>query len=470
VRRWALGLAVTAVAVVLPAAPASAHPLGNFSVNQYEGLTLQPDRVSVTAVVNTAEVATQQDRHAVDTNSDRQITAAERASYAATTCRAVAAAFQVTVDGTPLSWSVTPGGYEYVPPDVTLPAARLTCSLTAPAALDQPRTVRVDNRYRPDRAGWHELTATGHGVHLVDSPLPDHSISDELHNYPSATLDVRTATLHVAPGAGPSPAIAGTPAAAAGTGLLGTAEGTLRQLTGDRLSPLVVVLAVLLALALGAGHAALPGHGKTVLAAYLAGRAGRPRDAVAVGVLVTLTHTVGVLVAGVLLTVFTALAGERLLTYLGVASGLLVVAVGAGMVVNLLRHHKHSHHDHPHGYAHPHSHDHPHSHGHPHSHPWRPSRWGLAGIGLAGGLVPSPSALLVLLTAVGLGRAAFGVLLVLVYGLGMAATLTGAGLLLVAVGDRLGRLTHLAAYAPRVTAGLVVVVGIGLTVRAAIAL
>jgi ABC-type nickel/cobalt efflux system permease component RcnA len=99
----------------------------------------------------------------------------------------------------------------------------------------------------------------------------------------------------------------------------------LRRLTGGRLSPLVVVLAVLLALALGAGHAALPGHGKTVLAAYLAGRAGRPRDAVAVGVLVTLTHTAGVLVAGVLLTVFTALAGERLLTYLGIVSGLLVV-------------------------------------------------------------------------------------------------------------------------------------------------
>jgi hypothetical protein len=79
--------------------------------------------------------------------------------------------------------------------------------------------------------------------------------------------------------------------------------------------------------------------------------------------------------------------------------------------------------------------------------------------------------LLVLLTAVGLGRAVFGVLLVLVYGLGMAATLTGAGLLLVVVGDRLGRLTHLvAAHAPKVTAGLVVVVGIGLTIRAAVAL
>jgi hypothetical protein len=94
---------------------------------------------------------------------------------------------------------------------MTLPAARLTCRLSAPAALDRARTVRVDNGYRLDRAGWHELTATGDGVHLVASPLPDHSVSDELRSYPSRTIDVRTATLQVAPGAGPSPAAAGPP-------------------------------------------------------------------------------------------------------------------------------------------------------------------------------------------------------------------------------------------------------------------
>jgi nickel/cobalt transporter (NicO) family protein len=220
----------------------------------------------------------------------------------------------------------------------------------APAAFDWPRRVHIDNGYRLDRAGWRELTATGDGVHVLDPSLPEHSVSVELRSYPSGTLDVRIATLQVAPGAGPSPAAAGAPATTAGAGLLAGAEAALRRLTGDRLSPLVVVLAVLLALALGAGQAALPGHGKTVLAAYLAGRAGRPRDAVAVSVLVTLTHTVGVLVAGVRLTVFTALAGERLLTYLGMVSGLLVVAVVAGMVLNLLRHR----HDHPH----PHDHHH----------------------------------------------------------------------------------------------------------------
>src|SRR5439155_7194994 len=142
-------------------------------------------------------------------------------------------------------------------------------------------------------------------------------------------------------------------------------------------------LAVLLAVLLGAGHAALPGHGKTVLAAYLAGRRGRPRGAVAVGALVTLTHTGAVLVVGLLLSVSTTLAGDRLLGYLGLASGLLIVAVGGWMLVQSRRTHRHHHH-----------HDH-HHHG----------KLSLAGIGLAGGLVPNPSALVVLLGAIGLGRA-----------------------------------------------------------------
>jgi ABC-type nickel/cobalt efflux system permease component RcnA len=450
---------LTVVLVVLAAGPAYAHPLGNFSVSQYAGLTFRPDRVVVTVVVDTAEVPTRQALPAVDTDGDGQASPAERAAYAAATCRAFAAAFHVSLDGTPLSWSVAASGYVYVPPE-SLPTARLTCGLTAAAGLDRARTVQVDNRYLSDRVGWHELTAAGEGVRLVDCPLPATSVSDELRHYPGGTLDVRAASFRVVPGAATGAAAAASGPGGSGPGLVGGAESALRRLTGDRLSPLVVVLAVLLALVLGAGHAALPGHGKTVLAAYLAGRAGRPRDALAVGALVTLTHTAGVLAAGVLLTAFTALAGDRLLTWLQVVSGGLVTAVGLGMVAGLLRHRRAHRYDHPDEHSHPHGHE----------HPARPGRWGLAGIGLAGGLVPSPSALLVLLTAAGLGRTWFGVILVFVYGLGMATTLTAAGLLLVAVGTRLGRLTHLVGrYAPRVTAALVVLVGLGLTLRGVLA-
>jgi ABC-type nickel/cobalt efflux system permease component RcnA len=207
-----------------------------------------------------------------------------------------------------------------------------------------------------------------------------------------------------------------------------------------------------------------------VLAAYLAGRRGRPRDALVVGATVTLTHTGAVLVVGLLLSVSSALAGDRLLAYLGLASGLLIVTIGTTMLVRSRR--RKPHHHHHHGEDH-HHHDHDHRH---HHH----GRLGLAGIGLAGGLVPSPSALVVLLGAIGLGRAGFGILLVLAYGLGMAGALTGAGLLLLAVQRRVSRAGWTARIAARLaplgarfratgttaTAALVVLVGIGLTARA----
>jgi ABC-type nickel/cobalt efflux system permease component RcnA len=156
------------------------------------------------------------------------------------------------------------------------------------------------------------------------------------------------------------------------------------------------------------------------------------------------------------------------LGYLGLTSGLIVVAVGVGMAIGLIRRRR--------GATRP---DHPHVHDYTrgHSHPERRSgRWSLAGLGVAGGLVPSPSALIVLLAAIGLGRAAFGVLLVVAYGFGMAVTLTTAGLLLFAVQRSVtragGRLSKIVALLPRVTpvitAGLIVVIGLGLTLRSAI--
>ena len=158
-------------------------------------------------------------------------------------------------------------------------------------------------------------------------------------------------------------------------------------------------------------------------------------------------------------------------------SGLLVVGVGIGLLTSAVRRRHDGHgHEHPHEHAHPHEHDHPHEHEHPHEHDHPHEhghrRAGLLGMGVAGGLVPSPSALVVLLGAVALGRTAFGVLLVLAYGLGMAATLTAAGLLAVRLTDRWARrfggarmMQRLAGATPLVTAGLVVVVGAGLAAR-----
>ncbi|MEV6633041.1 sulfite exporter TauE/SafE family protein [Actinoplanes sp. NPDC051470] len=605
-KRAAILLALVIGAVLLlPAGPASAHPLGNFSVNTYAALTVHPDRLDAVVVADIAELPTLQDP--------------------APTCASAASTFTVTVSGRPVAWTVASSSFASAPGAGGLSTSRLSCTLSAPAALGD---VAMAFTFRDDRIGWRELVATaGPGVALEGSPLPTAGISDELRHYPSDLLtsppSARTASFTSRAGAGSSSALSEASPLSAGpleasplssrpleasphsAGPLARAERYLEELVGGRrLTPWVGALAVVLALLLGAGHAALPGHGKTVMAAYLAGRRGRPRDAVAVGATVTLTHTGGVLALGLLLTTAAGVAGETILGYLGLVSGVVVTAIGAGALIAALRrrggpldaHHHHgpgthSHdedggHTHtragaqPHLHAGSHQHDHagPHTHAgadsrapgrettqphvhasgrtlagaptdrgggvttgpratavldlpradgepadvtndqphhdhapgqherwhsegdahthkpdrHAHAHTQKPghhhsdvaeqhrdnasgpSRWSIAGMGIAGGLVPSPSALIVLLGAAALGRTVFGVLLVIAYGAGMAATLTAAGLLLIKIRDRLeGRLTRLRRLrtaAPILTAALILIVGAGLAGRAVIGL
>ncbi|MEU5696630.1 High-affinity nickel-transporter [Actinosynnema sp. NPDC020468] len=448
-----------ALGVLLTPSKASAHPLGDFTVNHYHGVTVRPDRVDVRAIVDLAEIPTLQEHPStVDGYADRE-------------CAEVARTTGVEVDGRSTPARVRSAVLESPVGQAGLPTTRLTCALEVPASGGR---IVVRDSYRPDRIGWREMTAAGAGV-TITSSAPTASVSGELRAYPDDLLadppDVREVALTATPG-GSTPA--GTPGGAEDS-LLTKATKAFTGLVGDRdLTPWVGILAVLLALLLGASHAALPGHGKTVIAAYLAGRAGTPRDALVVGATVTLTHTAGVLVLGLVISASSTLAGESALRWLGVASGALVAAVGAFLVVTTVRRTRDtaapgSGHERGHGHGHGHGTALGHGHGHGH----RLHRAGLVGMGVAGGLVPSPSALVVLLGAIALGRTWFGVLLVLGYGLGMAVTLTAVGLLLVRLRDRLhaverfrDRFTAL----PALTASLVLVVGLGLTVRSAVSI
>jgi nickel/cobalt transporter (NicO) family protein len=226
---------------------------------------------------------------------------------------------------------------------------------------------------------------------------------------------------------------------------------------------------LLLAVGLGAAHAVAPGHGKTVMAAYLVGLRGTLRQAATIGATVTVTHTAGVLILGLVLSTSRAIASERVYPWLGLGSGLLLAAVGVGLLVRARTGH---HHPHPHGHGHDHDHHH-----HDHGADGRPlGRRGLVALGLAGGLVPSPSAVVVLLGGIALGQAWFGVALVVAYGLGMAATLTGVGLLLAHLRTRMDRrlrlptgslLARVGRLLPAVTASVIVVVGLTLAASGA---
>lgn len=470
-----------AAAVLLPAAAASAHPLGNFTVNHYDGLTVHPDSLADAVVIDAAEIPTAQAKSSVDVNHDGVVDVGEAAAYARRMCRTVAADVRVVAGGTLHPMSVVASRFGYRPGAAGLPTSRLECDLVASVHVRGRTLVSVSDGYASDRIGWREFTAAAAGVHLVDAPVPARSISDELRHYPNdlltSPLDVRSAQLTVLPGAGTSTVghIRGVSGAGPFSRLVGALDRGFGSLAGHRhLTVAVALLAVLVSLLLGAAHALLPGHGKTVMAAYLAGKRGTPRDAVVVGATVTITHTAGVLLLGLALSVSSSLAGERVDQLLGVVSGLLIIGVGGWLLRDVVRHRRHrSTHEHDHA----HDHTHGHGHDHHHDHAGRPGRGALVGMGLAGGLVPSPSALVVLLGAVALGRTVFGVLLVLVYGVGMAATLTGAGLLLVGATERLRRRPRLSGWldrrtaaVPTMTAAVVVVVGISLATRSVIAL
>jgi len=493
---FALGMATGVIAATVVAAPAAdAHPLGNATINHYDGLHLYPDHVTDLAVEDLAEIPTLQRRDRLDADGDGEISAPERARYAAGQCSALAAAVRLTVNGARQPLTVSASSYAERPGAIQLRAGRLECRLTAPARLSGHATVAFDDQWDGAGIGWHEITAAATGVTMHRSPFPADSVSDTLLRYPNdllaSPLDVRHGVISTDAGLSPSTYAAARrlPAAGGALRLLNRAGTAFNDLVGRRHLTLGVgALAVLLAAALGAGHAFLPGHGKTIMAAYIVGRRGRLRDVVTVGATVTVTHTAAVLGLGLAISLTSAFAPTAAEQDLGILSGLIVAVVGVFLLVTASRPGR------PEAQHDPHHHHHgPHRHGFGAGHHHHPvananananaaggrgpfGRAGLLGLGIAGGLVPSPSALIVLLAAAALGRTVFGVTLVLAYGLGMATALTAAGLVLVRVRDRfehtrlrqgVARLRGLSVALPFATATLVLCVGVGLTLRAA---
>lgn len=467
------------------AAAAGAHPLGNFTVNQYSGLRLEPRRVAVDYVVDMAEIPAFQARQEIDANGDGTVSEPEAAAWRAATCRRLAGGLELRLGGRLVPLDMEASRLSFPPGQGGLSTLRLECALTAATGpLGSPSILTFRNGNYADRVGWREITAAGDGTTVTASDVPATSVSARLTSYPRdllrSPLDQRSASVSLRPGG----ARLATPGSAPAPGRAGSAlplgvDRATRAFTGlvarERPGLAFGTAAMLLALLLGALHALAPGHGKTVMAAYLLGQRGGLRQALLVGLTVTATHTAGVLALGVVLSASTSLAPERLYPWLGLASGVLLTSIGVSLLRGALRRRLHRHAGEP-----------PHDHGHDHTpEPGRQAvGWrGLVSMGFAGGLVPSPSALVVLLGAIALHRAWFGVLLVVAYGAGMAATLSGAGLLLIraraaldrraAAGRVAGaearrwRLAALTQALPPLTAAVIVVVGVFLAVRGA---
>jgi len=265
-------------------------------------------------------------------------------------------------------------------------------------------------------------------------------------------------------------------------------EGLLAMLRAGDFSVPFIAGTLLAATLWGAGHALTPGHGKAIVGAYLIGARSTPWHAVYLGLTVTLTHTLGVFALG-LIALFASqyVLPEQLYPWLGALSGLIVVGMGlymlkkrlSPMIAGRATHH-HNHHDHDDSHhADHHHHDHGHSHGHGHSHlppgaDGSPVTWrSLLLLGVSGGLLPCPSALVLLLAAISMNRVAFGMALVVAFSLGLAAVLTVVGLLFVkgsVVVQRVPRFTAWQKYIPVASALAITVLGVMLMTEAAMSL
>ncbi|GHB53221.1 hypothetical protein GCM10010377_50300 [Streptomyces viridiviolaceus] len=439
-RLLARGAALLTAACALalsPPAPASAHPLGNFTVNRYDGLVAAPGELRVDHVEDLAEIPA--------TQAGPDVERLGTAEWARRRCAKAARDSRLTVDGRRVALTARRSHARVRPGQAGLDTLRVECRFTAP--LPGSATVSVGFRAAGTSSGpgWREISARGDRMTLTASDVPRSSASRELTRYPqellSSPADTATASLRVRPG---GPALDAQrqddPAASV---LPRGADRWTRALDSlvarHDLTAGFAALALAVAVVLGAAHALAPGHGKTLMAATAAARGGRARlkDVLPLAVSVTVTHTLGVVALGLLVTAGSA-AAPTVVAWLGIASGVLVTLAGASLVRRALRHRGHGH-----------AHGHEHGHGH-HTHPAAPSLRGTVLLGLAGGLVPSPSAVVVLVGAAALGQAWFGLLLVVAYGVGLALTLTAAGVAVVRLG---GGVTRVLRRRPRWASG-----------------
>ena len=429
-------LLVALIALVALAAPASssAHPLGNFTINRFASVELSGRDVFVHYVLDLAEIPTVQE-------GDRVRAAGFPAE--------VAAGLDLELDGRRAR--LVPLDHEAIqrPGAAGLPTLRFEAVYRVVDPGSAESIVFHDANFA-ERVGWKEIVVTARdGARLVTSDVPAESTSQELLAYPQdllrSPLNVEAASAKWVPGDAP-----GKPSTFTGSAAPEHASGSFESLIqrGD-LSVGVVLVSLLIAAFWGAAHALSPGHGKAMVAAYLVGSRGTPRHALLLGLTVTVTHTAGVFGLGlVTLGLSELIVPERLYPWLNLVSALLVVGVGVSVLRARLRRRRAHHHHH-------------------HHHEERSLR-DLLAVGISGGLLPCPTALVVLLAAISLHRVGYGLVLILAFSVGLAGAMTAVGLAAVSAKRFLRTSSFdgpIVRTLPAASALLILVLGLAMTVR-----
>lgn len=466
------------IAILILAASAAAHPLGNFSVNQYSRLEVGANEIKIRQVLDLAEIPTFQEQTAIDTDKDGAMSEAELKNYAERITPGILSNLLLTVNGKPLEIRAESREIKSETGAGNLPTLKVFWNLAADLPdINSVNQVKFENKNYAERLGWNEIVVNrASGINIFNSTAFGSGVTEELKSYPQETLDAplreHAAEFSFTTGAIPENAKLLQNRDGHATAAAQPKDRLAELLELKEITPAIAFFGLLLAFGLGAMHAMSPGHGKTVVGAYLVGSRGTLKHAAFLGATVTITHTLGVFALG-LITLFASnyILPEKIMPFLSFVSGLLVFFIGVSLFKNRLfgalgwqtsgGHHHHGHdHSHEHGHTHhhgEHSHDgHTHSHGEHHSHnhdafththdghthshlPPEEISWrSLLGLGISGGLLPCPSALVLMLSAISLGRVGYGLVLTLVFSLGLAATLTAVGLIFLYIGKAFG--------------------------------
>jgi nickel/cobalt transporter (NicO) family protein len=472
---------------------AFAHPLGNFTVNQYAGLHVSRDGVTIDYVMDMAEIPAFQEIELLDANGNRLPDPAEAAGYHAVRCASLQPSLNLSVNNKGLRLSLVSSSVEFPAGVGGLPTLRLTCEFQAPVdvtATGGALALSFQNKVFADRLGWQEIVVIPNGITL-QGDYSSTSLSNRLTDYPQDLLtsppEQRAVEFEITSVGLPTSNQSSAPAGQSSASSRDDAFTRLILLEEITLPTLLLALGV--SFIWGAMHALTPGHGKTIVGAYLVGSRGTMKHAVYLGLTTTVTHTLGVFALG-LITLFAAqyIVPETLYPWMGLLSGLFVVGIGINLFASRFRAsgirlprikanvsksslapvfqhshadgtghshkyvlnasptdtHAHTHsHDPSHQQSHPHDHDHTQAHhvhhdhgdgGHSHTPPETITWRSLLALGVSGGLIPCPSALVVLLGAIALNKIGFGLIMVLAFSLGLAATLTAIGMLFIYAG------------------------------------
>ena len=508
--RIAAALAAVAIIVCLAAAPTIAHPLGNTSVNVYERVRLSSDAIRVRYVLDVSEIPALEETRFADTNDDGTVDDAESVAYLDGLWVYVEPKLTLVVGGQPVILTREMQTLTFPPGQGGLSLLRVVFDLVGPhpsSPAGAPVDATLTEVTFEGIPGWHEMIVqAGTGVGLVESSVPGVDLTAELTAYPTDRLDdpltVRQASFQYVLDASPSAPTPGPTAQPGTSGLApslsppplpggadpdpgagGRPTDPLVALVGRDASVAALGIGTLVAAGLGALHALSPGHGKTLVAAYLIGTRANVRQGLWLGLTVAVTHTAGVFVLGVLTYVAArSIVPDQVVRWLSVISGGLIVLLGGALVWRAWRartvaatpakqhshgpHGEHVSHSHPHGGV---------EKGHAHAVDITLRRRDVAAIGVVGGLIPSGSALLLLLSSVALEQVAFGIILIVAFGVGMAVVLAGIsiGIVLMRRSPVMGwegwadpRLTRVARAIPVISGLVVMVFGLLLTFQA----